>query len=558
MRFRFVAASLALPALLFVSAASRAAETPGVGPAGRTLSGKLSGETRVSGEVHVTDDVTVLPGATLSAAPGTVFLFDRSDSTKVDPEYFYGGVEIVVRGTLAADNAAFRFPGRTGGIVVDGGRALFSGGAITGAEAGLTVLAGGEAAVAGRLSVGDCRTGVALFPGGRLRAEPAGILRAAGNGVGFVRFAGAGPAPASIVSEGNEEADAVAWNPDVAPPPPVPLVVPRPPPTAARMSDTFIDHDRTLSGDIVVDGVIRVAPGTTLTLLPGTRLFFTFRDTDGDGIGENGLFLQGNLAARGTKEKPIGFFPSEGDTRGLWDSISFMASDQGENVLEHVDVAGSYRGLHAHFSRLSASDIRIFRCCRGLQFQESEVTLARISVDEVQSALRGRDATVRIDGLSVRDAVSGVNLFRSAVSLAQVEMRDTGWYGIRLRDSRASLGPGRFSRMYVPLSVQEGTARITGVSVDDSGLAAFSLLEGDVTMESFRSSGSRVDGISASKGSVVLSGGEIAGYGRNAVHLSGPAGVVLKGTKIGSPKGTTNIPVHDGKVVPGLGIVRVE
>ena len=66
-------------------------------------------------------------GATLAAAPGTVFLFEKNDSTKVDPEQFHGGVELVVRGTLSADNAVFRFPGRAGGIVVDGGRARLSG-----------------------------------------------------------------------------------------------------------------------------------------------------------------------------------------------------------------------------------------------------------------------------------------------------------------------------------------------------------------------------------------------------------------------------------------------
>ncbi len=560
---RSIAAALLLAGALAASQPLSAFGPPSV-PAGEgnSLSGKLSGVVRVSGEVRVVDDVTVLPGATLAAAPGTVFVFAKSDSTKVDPENFYGGVELVVRGTLEADGALFRFPGRTGGIVVDGGRARFSGGTISGAEAGLTVLRGGEATVEKTLSAADCRTGVALFPGGRIRVAPGAGIRASGNGVGLVRFPGAGLLPAGIVSAGNEEADGIGWDAAdgtggsgiVS----SPFVVPEPPASAARMGDTFVDADRTLSGDIVVDGVIRVAPGSTLSLSPGTRLFFTFRDTDGDGIGENGLFLQGNLKARGTKEKRIGFFPAGASGRGAWDAINFMASDQGENILGYVDIAGGYRGLHAHFSKVTAADIRIARCFRGMQFQESEVALSRVSVEDVNSVLRGRDATVRIDGLIVRGAVSGVNLFRSAATLSGIDIDGGGWYGVRFRDSRATLAESRLARMFVPLSVQEGTVRVSGVSSTDSGLAAFSLLEGDVTMDGYRAIGAGVDGISAARGRARLSGGEISGYGRDAVHLSGPAEISLENVKIVPPPGAKNIPVHDGKVVPGLGIVLFE
>ncbi len=534
------------------------ADDPPPAAEGNTLSGKLSGVVRVSGEVHVTDDVTILSGATLTAAPGTVFVFGKSDSTKVDPEQFYSGVELVVRGSFEAEGASFRFPSRQGGVVVDGGRARLSGGTISGAEAGLTVMQGGEATVDKTFFVADCRTGVAIFPGSRLRVAAGVGLRVSGNGVGLVRFPSADPAPAGLVSTGNEEADAIDWDGAGDPAAPPSFATPGPPASAARIGDTFIDADRTLSGDIVVDGVIRVSPGTTLTLLPGTRLFFTFRDTDGDGIGENGLFLQGNISARGTAEKRIGFYSVSGDTRGAWDSINFMASDQGENILEHIDVAGAYRGLHAHFSKLKAADVRILRCYRGMQFQESEVDLSNVSVVDVLSVLRGRDATVRIAGMTVRGAVSGINLFRSAVTLSGIDIDRAGWYGVRLRDSRATLSDSRFSRMFVPLSVQEGTVRISGVSSTDSGLASFSLLEGDVTMDGYRAIGARVDGISAAKGSARLSGGVISGYRRDAVHLSGPAVLSLAGVKVVPPTGVKNIPVHDGKVVPGLGIVLFE
>ena len=47
----------------------------------------------------------------------------RSESSRVEPEFLYGGTELVVRGTLRASGAEFRFPDRSGGVVVAGGRA---------------------------------------------------------------------------------------------------------------------------------------------------------------------------------------------------------------------------------------------------------------------------------------------------------------------------------------------------------------------------------------------------------------------------------------------------
>ena len=92
----------------------------------------------------MTEDLLVLPGAVLTIAPGTVLSFDRSESSKVDPEYYFGGTEMVIRGRVEADGAEFRFPERTGGIVVDGGVLSIARTGISGAEAGILVTGGGH------------------------------------------------------------------------------------------------------------------------------------------------------------------------------------------------------------------------------------------------------------------------------------------------------------------------------------------------------------------------------------------------------------------------------
>ncbi|GAB4236628.1 MAG: hypothetical protein OHK0028_13630 [Deltaproteobacteria bacterium] len=514
---------------------------------------------RLSGRVRVTEDLFVLPGATLELAPGTELRFEKSESTKVDPELFFGGTELVVRGTLRADAAALVFSERTGGVVIDGGSASFRNTSIAGAEAGITLVHGGKVSVEGKVTVSDCRFGLALFPGDGNPWSGNGALTAARNAVGAVRFPGAPGPPGGFLREGSEEADAIEWNADpgiaaVSAPPD-----PSPGPGARRIGDTFLDTDRVLEGDVIVDGILRVAPGATLTLLPGTRLFFTFRDTDGDGIGENGIFLQGNLHAKGTRERPIGMHPVRGNGPGRWDSVNFMASDRGENVLEHVEISGAYRGLHAHFSRLGGKGIRIVRCFRGVQFQESEVALSGLTVSESTSALRCRDSDVRIDGFRVDGTVSGANFFRSRVTLRDALFDRSGWYGFRFRESRVDWSGGEVARSVVGVSVQEGPVRADAVRVSRSGLASVAVVDGDVTLGECRLSGSSLDGLSATRGSVSVTGGEIAGFRRHAVKLSGPAEVTLRGVAVPPPGNGAGAPLFlDGKSVPGLGVVRVE
>jgi len=535
------------------------AKWPAAGFPEGTIGGIVSGRMNLSGRVRVTADLLVLPGATLELLPGSELVFEKSESTKVDPEFFFGGTELVVRGTLHADGAKLLFPDRTGGVVVDGGDASLSDTAISGAEAGLTLVHAGKAVVEGTVTVSDCRTGVTMFPGAVNAWTGSGTLTAKGNAVGAVRFPGAPGLPPGFRAEGSEETDAIDWGGPTGSAAPVPPPDPVPGAGARRIGDTFLEADRTLEGDVIVEGIVRVAPGVTLTILPGARIFFTFRDTDGDGIGENGIFLQGNLRAKGTAGRPIGFYPAEGGGPGRWDSINFMASEHGENVLEHVEISGAYRGLHAHFSRLTGKEVRISGCFRGAQFQESDVTLSGLSVSASSSALRCRDSNVRIDGFRVDGTVSGANFFRSRVALRDVSVDRSGWYGFRFRESRVNWSGGEVVRSMVGISVQEGPVRADAVRVDHAGLAAVAVQDGDVTLTGCRLYGSSLDGLAATRGSVAVSGGGIQGFRRHAVKLSGPAEVTLRGVSLPANGGDAGAPLFlDGKTSPGLGVVRVE
>lgn len=556
MKRRTPAWLLAAAAVLFASG-RHAAAMPPFRVLEKAAGGKIAGRVHLSGRIRVAEDLLVLPGATLFIEPGSVLVFDRSESTKVEPDSFLGGTELVVRGRLVAERAEFRFPGRTGGIVVDGGSAEFGDCRIFGAEAGLTLAREGTAAVRKTLSISDCRVGLALFPAERAGLVAEGQVVLSRNGVGAVRFPGAPFLPARIRAEGSEEADILSW--DGAGPPPAsaaPVAEAVAAAGALFLADTFIDHDRTWSGDVVIDGVVRVAPGATLTILPGSRVFFSFRDSDEDGVGESGIFVQGTLEARGTESEPILFLPERGRKAGSWDSINFMASDARRNRLEHVSIVGAFRGLHAHFSRLAGRRIRIEECYRGVQFQESDVDLDGVEVVSARSALRCRDSNVRLAHFRALRVTSGGNFFRSVVALSEPDLFG-GWYGLRFRESRAEVRGGSVHGAFVGISVQEGTVRLAGVTVASAGLAGFALQEGDVTMTGCRAAASRLDGASATRARVVIDGGGLTGFGRHALKLGGPAAVVLRGVDLGAAAGGRAV-IYDGRVAPGLGVVRIE
>jgi hypothetical protein len=94
----------ALAALLLAACAP----LPPAAPEPRRLSGVLTGETVLSGEVLLDDDLLVPPGSTLVLRPGTVVRVRAAEGTKIDPEYLSPATELLVRGTLRIEGTAER------------------------------------------------------------------------------------------------------------------------------------------------------------------------------------------------------------------------------------------------------------------------------------------------------------------------------------------------------------------------------------------------------------------------------------------------------------------
>lgn len=137
-----------------------------------------------------------------------------------------------------------------------------------------------------------------------------------------------------------------------------------------------IRHDETWSGEVRIRGSVVVRKGATLTILPGTVVRFERIDVDGDGIGDSELYVEGELVAKGTADRPILFTSAERDPAPRdWKYLFINLSRRA--VLEHCVSEYAFSGVQIHFSRASVSRCAFRRNVDGLRFSTAEGEFTR-------------------------------------------------------------------------------------------------------------------------------------------------------------------------------------
>ncbi len=416
----------------------------GGGPC-QALAAALTADTLWKGEITLTEDVLVPAGVTLTIAPGTIIKVSGAESTKTDPEYLSPLVEVTVRGTLHAEgtpqepirfsSVAKKKEGGWAGIIVDGGTAHLRACRIESAETAVHVLSGtldlNDTALTGN------RYGLVLQGTGT-------VVRGEGNRVtendyGFVTLNGALLEGGVVRVAGNRKKDTLA----------VSLPAFRPGDESGRTGEPPLIRtygDEVLAGETVwrerveVNGVIRVPEGSRLVIQPGTVVEFGERDTNGDGIGENGLLIQGTIIAKGTAAAPI-IFRSAGKRghRGEWDAINIMNSATGWNLIEYCRIEDAYRGLHFHFSRAAITNSVFTNNYRGVQFQEATVLMRANRFFGNKSAVQGRDSDVTFTDNRVYDNFQGINFLRTNLVARGNRIAANDREGVRIREGATVL-----------------------------------------------------------------------------------------------------------------------
>lgn len=526
-------------------------------PAG-AIAGVITSDTVWQGNVTVTEDVVVPEGVTLTVRAGTVVTVAAAESTKTDPEYLSPLTEITIRGRLAVEGtvtAPVRFSGqekRAGswaGILIDGGTAAIRECLVADADSGISVVEGTLHLSSSTLR--ENRYGlVAQGAASRITVEGARIIE---NDYGVVSLQGARVTAHATEVARNRKKDAhtAAARPHTLPKgPPVNEEAP----VSRRYQDMVLLGETLWQGRILVDGTVRVPEGSRLVILPGTIVEFTRRDTNGDGIGENGIMIQGRLLAKGTPDRPITFRSAEKDRRmGDWDAVNIMNSSAGQNLVEHCRIEHAYRGLHFHFSTVAIHNTTLTNNYRGIQFQESVVALHGNTLCGNKSGVQGRDSEVElVDNLLCGNQVGG-NFFRTTLTVRGNRIVANGREGLRLREGAvtvrenlfdgnrfglmaADLYHGEVSRNSISGNAETGislknvdSVEFAGNAVTANGLSGFNIQDSGslITGNLIADNGERGMGILSFAG--IISGNNFAGNGLYAIDLDGSGDVSAPG-----------------------------
>jgi nitrous oxidase accessory protein NosD len=406
----------------------------------------ITADTVWQNELLLTEDVLVPPGVTLTVRPGTTIRVSPAESTKTDPEFISPLTEITVRGRIRIEGspeAPVRFSpvesGRGGewaGIIIDGGDAELKNCFISGADSALYLLDARVAA--GNITLSGNRHGATVVgSAGKVSITGSTIT---GNDYGMVIIAGDEPLLTGTKVAGNRKKD--HWKEDLPSSPEYQKIRFTPPlqPVARTYTDEALVGDTVWRGRININGNLRVPEGSRLLITAGTVIEFSRKDTNRDGIGENGILIQGAIIAKGTKEAPITFRSAEKSRKmGDWDSVNLMNSDKAENLIENCIFEDAYRGLHFHYSTVKVSGTSFSNNFRGIQFQESAVTITDSEFIANRSGVQGRDSLVGFSNNRLLDNHQGVNFFRNNLNFTANRVSGSLKEAVRIREGNATI-----------------------------------------------------------------------------------------------------------------------
>ena len=182
---------------------------------------------------------------------------------------------------------------------------------------------------------------------------------------------------------------------------------------AVIYQDEHIAQDTVWSGQIVIDGSVKVAKDATLTITPGTDILFVPRDADQDGLGDAVLVVEGRIKAIGTRQEPIRF-RSAADNPQPGDWLEIRVDFSKEVYLRYCEIRDSAYTLHAHFTRGTVEDCHIHNNIDGCRLGQATFTFRNNLIENNQGkGINFRNSTVTAHHNIIRYNGSGVFLFEN-------------------------------------------------------------------------------------------------------------------------------------------------
>ena len=281
-------------------------------------------------------------------------------------------------------------------------------------------------------------------------------------------------------------------------------------------------QDTVWDGEVLIDGILTVAPGVTLEIRPGSTVRFTRADSNGDGIGEHELFSQGTLRAVGTRERPIRFTSAaDNPRRGDWGALNMMTAET-DNLLEHCLVEHAYRGFHAHFSNAILRDCLLRDNQRGAQFQESRVVIERCRFLDNSNGVQFRDSEVDLVDSHIARNQWGVRCVYSTLRMSGCLVEENLINGVNARAGMVTVTGNRIVANRRGLYLQKSRAVVTGNDLSANSEHGIFLEEGNVELH-----GNRIAGNGRAGVRWVNAAGSFAG---NALYANGEYALINDGS----------------------------
>ncbi|MCM2265171.1 MAG: PQQ-binding-like beta-propeller repeat protein [Desulfuromonadales bacterium] len=186
-----------------------------------------------------------------------------------------------------------------------------------------------------------------------------------------------------------------------------------PVPAVQRYHGELLTNDTVWSGQVLIDGSVRIAKSATLTIAPGSDVAFVRHDADGDGLGDGTLIVEGRLVAVGTREAPIVFRSAAADPQpGDW--LEIRVDFSREVQLRYCEIRDSAYTLHAHFTRGTIEDCTIRGNFDGCRLGQASFTFRHNLIEHNRGkGINFRNSQVTIEQNIIRYNDSGIFLFEN-------------------------------------------------------------------------------------------------------------------------------------------------
>lgn len=226
-----------------------------------------------------------------------------------------------------------------------------------------------------------------------------------------------------------------------------------------RVTALQVTEDTSLSGKLLVEGFITVAPQATLTILPGTDARFS---------ADSGIFVFGRIVIAGTADSPVRlsstYVPAAASD---WSGI-VLAGTEKKNVFENVVFQGAATAINASFSSFSARNVTIENVETALRLVDSTANFKDAVLSLASTGIAAIKSELDLERVTFEKSRDGLVISTSALSATDLTFAANSAIGFTAENSRFKLERGLF------------LANLTGAKISGS--------EGSVVNSRFKNS----------------------------------------------------------------------